>query len=147
MRLSSPKLFLAALPFLLAILFTTAYCSAVVSPEYSAHDTGMLQAFLRQCDDTGESNAAKLQWDIENPATWDGAVWTEPATGPRRLAYLTIYAFLPGKLELSDLPELRELNCASNRLSELRLSNLPKLIKLDCYYNFLPILSFAPSTN
>ncbi|GBC02371.1 hypothetical protein RclHR1_00460009 [Rhizophagus clarus] len=50
-------------------------------------------------------------------------------------------------LNISDCPQLRELNCTNNQLTSLSISGLNKIQKIFCSYNELKSLDFLKSLN
>ena len=112
-----------------------------------------------------KTNAERLGWDPENPATWQGLTWD----GEGNLIgldwrTLTITGHLDltkfPKLEIADLEycalteltvaglgTLQQLDCSGNYLTQLDLTGCTALYDLDCSFNQLTVLDVSGCTD
>lgn len=118
---------------------------AVEIPGYNSHDLNKMVDFLLQEDESDKTNAQKLGWNVDNPATWP--VWSI-IDDENRLKSISLYSKdLYGTLDLSGCTALETLNCYNNHLTKLDLSGCNKLTELLCYRNDLTELTLTDCTS
>ena len=95
--------------------------------EYYADDVAAVNAIIENNGLSAVKNA---------PKGWGFVEWNNES--PKRIQSLRLTARnLTGKLEVSGLTSLKELNCDINELTELELGGLSSLKSLNCYRNQL----------
>ncbi|MCL2109071.1 MAG: hypothetical protein FWH20_06975 [Oscillospiraceae bacterium] len=108
---------------------------------YSANDYQKLVAFAGQDD-----NLTKLDWDLEDPANWEGILWTSAT--PRRVATITLNRKnLTGELDLSEFSRLSALQISTNQLTKLNLENCTSLTNVQAGSNLLTEINLANCTS
>lgn len=69
-----------------------------------------------------------------------------PAETKQRLNYLTVTGNQLESIDLSEYPNLKELECAENKITDLKTSNCPNLIRLGCLNNQITELDLSGCT-
>lgn len=83
----------------------------------------------------GENNNA-LQWNLDDPSTWDGITWTDGTEN--RVAEINLPGLgLEGMLDLGDFNRLTDVNVSANMISGVNLSNCSSLVNLNLSINSL----------
>jgi len=141
---------------LLAITFFTAPAAHAADTGYNTYDVQKVQAFLGQKDESGKTNAEKLGWDAETPASWPissyifgldywtkGVHWETIDNELRLTAICINYSELHGTLDVSGCTALNWLYCYSNQLTALDVSGCTALDAIDCRANQLTALNVS----
>lgn len=115
--------------------------------EYNSNEISKLKAIANY-----ENNNDELNWDLDNPSTWDGVTWssdghvknidfsykwltgTADFSGFCSLETLNLYADLFDEIDISGCSILSSFNCSYNDLNSgsIDLSNCPKLKEFYC---------------
>ena len=132
---------------------------------YNAQDFLKAVAFMETEDENGVKNGEKIvsffsgSYDPKDPETWSyfyydhenaiiyiyGIFWTDGAD--RRVSSLYLYGMdLVGELDLSEMNDLCEVYCDSNRLTAIDASGCGNLRALTCKNNKLQELSISGCT-
>jgi len=144
---------------LLAITFFTAPAAHAADTGYNTYDVQKVQTFLRQANESGKTNAEKLGWDAETPASWPissyifgldywtkGVHWETIDNELRLTAICINYSELHGTLDVSGCTALDWLYCYSNQLTALNVSGCTALDAIDCRANQLTALNVSGCT-
>ena len=143
---------------LLAITFFTAPAAHAADTDYNTYDLQKVQTFLRQADEDGKTNAEKLEWDAEDPASWPagssssrGVQWTTVGGELRLKAIYIVDSYhlnpeLHGTLDVSGCTALTTLDCDYNQLTALDVSGCTALFGLYCSGNQLTTLDVSDCT-
>ena len=83
---------------------------------------------------TTEGNEGKVSWDPDDVSTWEGITWADG-----RISEVDISGYgLLGELDVSELSELKKLDCSGNLLTGLYLGEID-LEELICENNLLDV--------
>ena len=104
--------------------------TASAADEYNADDVAAFREIIDQLD----------RWspilDKNDISTWANYVtWSDEPSNKRIIKLEIAHGGLTGDLDVTGLPELRELYCHNNSLSSLDVSKNIKLTHLNCYNN------------
>jgi hypothetical protein len=100
-----------------------------------SRETSILANFANE----GE-NLSILNWDLEDPATWEGITWNSDGNVESiDLPYLN----LTGTLNLTDFSALTSVDISGNEISSLVLDGCTYLEELDCSFNQLTELNIS----
>ncbi|MGN0528409.1 MAG: hypothetical protein ACI4IE_04680 [Eubacterium sp.] len=93
---------------------------------YDLYETSVLSAFANS------DNNSILNWDLEDPSTWDGITWNNEG----HVSSIDLsYKWLTGSLDCSDFTALENVNVYANLLTEIDLTGDSSLTSLNCSYN------------
>ena len=114
------------------------------SGDYNTGDIAVINSMIKNNNlRWTPATPAQLKNGGSVPDDWKGAYWEYSVSSMRIVALDMEYMGMTGKLDLTGLTELVELNLNYNHLTELDVSGLNLLTDLDCRYNYLAKLNLT----
>jgi len=114
------------------------------SENYNTGDIAVINSMIKNNNlRWTKATSAQLKDGRSVPDDWKGVYWEYSVSSMRIVGLDMEYMGMTGKLDLTGLTELNELNLNNNHITELDVSGLNLLTALDCRFNFLTKLNLA----
>ncbi|MCL2108805.1 MAG: leucine-rich repeat domain-containing protein [Oscillospiraceae bacterium] len=112
-------------------------------PNFNKNDYQKLVAFAQQGD-----NLAKLGWDLDDPANWDGIYWHNIWSANIRVQTINfaLVSGLSGKLDASNFADLTGLYVPNGQLTEVDVSGSTEIKELHVDNNNLVAIDVSDLT-
>ncbi|MDR2533434.1 MAG: leucine-rich repeat domain-containing protein [Tannerellaceae bacterium] len=146
------------LAWLLSCFFATPAFPAT-GQVYNPSDVAVVNAIiegngLRWAKAPSDGSSVPADWEMRGLESAEyvsemaiGVMWSTGKTNRRVIKLYVCNQDLTGRLDVSGLGELKNLDCFNNQLTELNISGLKNLEKLSCSFNQLTELDVARHNN
>lgn len=112
--------------------------------QYDENEVLKLKVFLNQTDGNSVSNVDKLNWNINDPSSWNGICFNEDGNVTSiDLEFCDLY----GDLDISNFISLTSVNVSENYLASVNVNNCLNLEHIDVSDNSLSTLNINTNPN